>query len=372
MNASPVKSTSLSKLHLWEKVARKRIPLSFDFEITARCNNNCLHCYINLPAGDKKAIEAELSFNQIKEIVDEAVSLGALWCLLTGGEPLLRKDFADIFLYLKKKGLLISVFTNATLLNREHIRLFKRYPPRDIEVTVYGITQATYERVTRVSGSHATFNAGLNRLLDNHLNVRLKAMALRSNLTEFQKIARFCHEKTGDSFRFDPFLHLRYDGDPQRNQEIIAERLSPAEIVALESEDPRRFQALQKDCGKLPEADLPDDKRDQLFSCGTGIHSFSVSSNGLFRLCPALWHPDCVYDLKVKSLSDAWNHFAPRVRNMRAGRKDFSEQCGRCALINLCMWCPAHAFLETGQLDQPVDHFCRSAHARSDMLNNRP
>jgi len=79
----------------------------------------------------------------------EAVELGAFWCLITGGEPLLRKDFADIYLCLKNKGLLVSVFTNATLLNRDHIELFKKYPPRDIEVSVYGVTPETYESVTR-------------------------------------------------------------------------------------------------------------------------------------------------------------------------------------------------------------------------------
>jgi len=196
-------------------------------------------------------------------------------------------------------------------------------------------------------------------------------MALRSNLTEFQKIARFCRKKANNDFRFDPFLHLRYDGDPQRNQEIMAERLSPQETAALEYADLKRFQALQKDCDKLLETDLPDNSN-QLFFCGTGINSFSISCNGLFRLCPALWHPDCVYDLKTESLTDAWNHFAPRVRNMRANRKAYSDQCGACQLVNLCMWCPAHAFLETGKLDQPVDSFCRSAQARAEMLNKHP
>jgi len=163
---------------------------------------------------------------------------------------------------------------------------------------------------------------------------------------------------------------LRYDGDPQRNQEIIAERLSPEETAALEYEDPERFKALQKDCDKLFEIKGPDNPN-QLFFCGAGINSFSIGYNGLFRLCPALCHPDCVCDLKTKSLTDAWNHFVPRVRNMRAGRKAFRDQCGGCPLLDLCMWCPATAHLETGKLDQPVDHFCRTARARLEMLNTR-
>jgi MoaA/NifB/PqqE/SkfB family radical SAM enzyme len=181
---------------LWKKRKGKRALISFDLEVTARCPNNCRHCYINLPANDREARAKELSLKEIEVIADEAVSLGALGCLITGGEPLLREDFFDIYRCLKRKGLLVSVFTNATLVNDEHIRLFKRNPPRDIEVSVYGVTQETYERVTRTPGSFAAFMRGLNLLLDSGINVQLKAMALRSNIHELPEIIQFCREKT--------------------------------------------------------------------------------------------------------------------------------------------------------------------------------
>src|SRR5665648_38573 len=149
-----VSSTSLPEFNLWQKLANRRVPLSFDLELTARCNNACSHCYINLPAGDKKARQKELTLDEISGIADQAVELGALWCLISGGEPLLREDFADIYVMLRRKGLLLSVFTNACLINEEHVALFQKYPPRDIEVTVYGVTQETYERVTQRPGSY--------------------------------------------------------------------------------------------------------------------------------------------------------------------------------------------------------------------------
>jgi len=346
----------------------KRALISFDLEITARCNNNCRHCYINLPAGDKEAKEKELRLEEIGEIGNEAVSLGAVWCLITGGEPLLREDFPDIYLYLKKKGLLISVFTNATLVTEEHIKLFKKYPPRDVEVSVYGINKATYEQVTRTPGSFAAFHQGLDLLLGSGLNVRLKAMALRSNLYEQPAIARFCRERTKDYFRFDPFLHLRYDRNPARNTEITAERLSPAEIVALEQSDPERFQALKKGCDKLIAPEFSHTTCNHLFHCGAGSESFGLSYDGLFRLCSSLWHPDCVYNLKQGTLTDAWQKFTPKIRALQSERREFLETCHKCPLINLCMWCPAHASLETGELDAPVAYFCQVAHARADAL----
>ncbi len=352
----------------WTGANAKRRLFTIDFELTARCNNECRHCYINLPAGDRKAKAKELSLEEIADVAGQAVSLGALWSLLTGGEPLLREDFADIYLLLKRKGLLVSVFTNAALISDEHVKLFKKYPPGNMEVSVYGVTRETYEKVTRKPGSFEAFSRGLALLLENGIRVRLKAMALRSNAHELAAIADFCRARTKDYFRFDPFLHMRYDRDRKRNAEIAAERLSPDEIIALERSDPERSQALrERGCDLiLPEEHEPG--CDHLIKCGAGRDSLVVGADGGVRLCYSLCHPDCVYDLRAGSLSDAFFHFVPKVRDIRSGRKDFTTKCNGCPLMNLCLWCPAHAHLETGKLDEHVDYFCEVAHAREKMI----
>jgi len=368
MKESVVSYLSLPEFSLWKKIKGKRTLLSFDLEITARCNNNCRHCYINLPADDKTAKKNELAIEEIDEIADEAVALGALWCLLTGGEPLLREDFFDIYLSLKKKGLLISVFTTATLITAEHVRLFRKYPPRALEVTVYGATEETYEGITRKPSSFAAFKQGLDLLDSNGIKVTLKAMALRSNIHEMPKIARFCRKRTQNAFRFDPFLHLRFDGNPYRNNEIKSQRLSAEEIVTLEQSDTKRFQALQKECSEIFPPEFSQTTDNHLFGCGAGTRSLTVGYDGRLRLCSSLWHPDCVYDLRKGSLSHAWRIFFPGVRAMQSSKQAFMAKCQGCPLINLCLWCPAHAYLETGELDMPVEYFCEVAQARGKAL----
>jgi MoaA/NifB/PqqE/SkfB family radical SAM enzyme len=304
----------IQQFPLWDKLKARRVPLSFDLEITARCNNDCRHCYINLSAGDRAAQAQELTVAEIADLADQAVKLGALWCLITGGEPLLRPDFADIYLALKRKGLLVSVFTNATLVTEEHAWLFRKYPPRDVEVTVYGVTRETYEAVTRKPGSFDKFMRGLNTLFDTGVRVRLKTMALQSNLHEFDAIAEFCRARTKDFYRFDPQLHLRFDGNPVRNEEIKAERLTPEQIVALERADEDRFAALCEREDKLINPEFTHIGCDHLFHCGAGNGSFNVSYDGRFRLCSSLWAEGTTYDLRRGTLAEAWHELVPRVR----------------------------------------------------------
>lgn len=365
MNQSQVSSISLADFPLWHKMKEKNRIFEFLLELTARCNNNCSHCFINLPADDRSAKENELNFEEIMTIADQAVQMGALWCTISGGEPLLRNDFKDIYLGLKRKGLKVSVFTNATLIKEEHVELFKKYPPQDIEVTVYGVTKETYEAVTRRSGSFQAFINGLNLLLQNGIRVRLKAMVLRSNFKELPQIVQFCRKRTKDHFRFDPFLHLRYDLNPVRNEEIKSERLTPQEIVAIEMADTERLKIMEKACDKLKNLKYSDVISDRLFICGTGTDSFDVSYDGNMRLCMSLNHPNCTYDLRKGSLEDAWQNFVPKIRDMRSNNKRFLNTCRVCPIINLCYWCPAHAYLETGELDSWTEYFCQVAHERA-------
>jgi radical SAM protein with 4Fe4S-binding SPASM domain len=353
---------------LWDKMKGKHVPLSFDLEITARCSADCRHCYINLPASDAAATSAELTAHQLLGIARQAVDLGAMWCLVTGGEPLLRDDFEEIYLGLKRMGLLVSVFTNACLVTHHHVELFKQYPPRDVEVTVYGVTRDTYEAVTRRPGSFDAFMRGLDRLQAGGVRLRLKAMALRSNLHEQPAIADFCRARTKDYYRFDPQLHMRFDGNAARNLEIRGERLTPDEIVALERSDQERSRAMQETCDALINPEFGRRGGDHLFQCGAGNGSFTVSFDGRFRLCSSLWAEGTTYDLREGTLADAWVNFVPKVRDLRSRRKQFLDSCRKCEIVNLCLWCPAHAHLETGMLDGATPDFCAAAHGRAEAL----
>ncbi|MEO0108930.1 MAG: radical SAM protein, partial [candidate division WOR-3 bacterium] len=261
--------------------------------------------------------------------------------------------------------------TNACLVNDDHVRLFQRYPPRDIEVTVYGVTPEVYERISRVPGSYDMFRRGLDRLMAAGIKVRLKAMALRSNIHELPAIAEFCRLRTKDYFRFDPQLHLRFDRDPSRNKEILAERLLPREVAAIEQMDQERSDELERNCDRFIWSTEVHRDCNHLFHCATGRYEFTISSEGRLRLCSSLWAPGTTYDLRQGSLKKAWEDFVPGVLSMESGNPTYRERCRVCKIVNLCLWCPAHAYLETGKMDEWVEYFCQVAHARAEAIKAR-
>ncbi len=222
-------------------------------------------------------------------------------------------------------------------------------------------------RLVVVRDLFGDFMRGLDLLIDAGLRVRLKAMALRSNAHELGRISCFCRERTKDYYRFDPQLHLRFDGNAARNIEIQSERLSPLEVVDVERADEERFAALQRGCseGRLVRPELEQSRSDRLFCCDAGNHSFTVGHNGVFRLCSSLCHPETTYDLRSGSLREAWDTWVPHVRGMRGSDTEFLTKCSACSLVDMCLWCPAHAALETGAMDGWVEYFCEVAHTRA-------
>jgi len=132
-----------------QKSAKLRIPLSGSLELTRHCNLSCIHCYATDSSGDilpGDSRQREMETTKILSVIDEICEAGCLYLLITGGEPLLRKDFPEIYRYAKRKGLVITVFSNGILIKEEIIELFKVLPPHVVEISLYGATAETYEK----------------------------------------------------------------------------------------------------------------------------------------------------------------------------------------------------------------------------------
>ncbi|MQY69732.1 MAG: radical SAM protein [Firmicutes bacterium] len=351
---------------LWEKMKGKGLLSQVSMELTERCNNNCIHCYVNLPIDDEEAKQKEITFAEIRKTVDEAAKMGCLFWYFTGGEPLLREDFSDIYLYLKRKGMRVTLFTNAILIDSEIARLFKKYPPQNLEVSTYGLSQKTYEAVTRNPGSFDAFMQGINLLKENNIPFTLKTAVLQQNFHEIEKMRDFAQSLTGEPLGVVLKLNLgsRFNGGSKRNF-IKRLRLSPGKIMEVLKQDEESYR---KDIERFCQKFLGVPKDDQLFICGAGVGGCHIDAYNNFQLCMLLRHPDCVYSLRKGSFKEAWEKFVPQVREIRANNKKYQNKCQRCFLKSLCEQCPAWSWMEHGVLDEPVEYLCQIAHTEAVWL----
>ncbi len=340
---------------------------SLDMELTERCNNNCIHCYINRPANDVAAHDRELSTFEIQKILEEAAGLGCPRVRFTGGEPLLRPDFADIYIFARKLGLKVMLFTNATLITEAMADLFCRIPPLEkIEVSVYGMMPETYEAVTRIPGSFQAFERGVRLLQEKNIPFIVKGVLLPSSQQDIAALdawaATIPWMDRPPSHNF--FFTLCARGNCSKSDVIKRIRIEPEEgVAALMHRSKKFFKDSKEFCSKFMKP-----YGDRLIVCAAGMGSGCVDAYGIFQPCMILRHPEVSYDLKNGSLKDALENFFPAVRERRVTNKDFLKRCAVCFLGGLCEQCPGKSWTEHGTLDTPVDYYCDIAHAQARSL----
>jgi len=327
-------------------------PLECQFELTYRCNLRCIHCYC-------KGLEhraKELSTTEVKRILDELAEAGCVWLALTGGDPFVRRDFLSIYKYAKAKGFIITLFSNAQGLTKKIIAVLAASPPFCLEVTLNGITAATYERISRIKGSFCRAMQNIRRLKDRKIPLLLKTNCLTENRSEVVKIKQWVEDFLGRPaedkyyFQYDPMIFPRLNGDtaPCRY------RLSPSEvsrIVAGDSDLSRQYrQYLECD---FPRQQAP---RDRLYQCDSWEQLVIIDPFGKARFCQ--YSDRFSIDLKKERLA---RKFAALAVKIRQERFTTDSRCRDCRLRPICNWCPARAYLETGDREKPVDYFCAIA-----------
>jgi sulfatase maturation enzyme AslB (radical SAM superfamily) len=149
--------------HLKEVRDMPRLPLEGSLDLTYLCNNNCRHCWLRIPAGSPER-QRELTLDEIKGIVDEARKMGCRHRSISGGEPMLRPDFAEIFDYITRKLVSYSLNTNGMLTTPGIARLMTRRGNK--MVALYGATAEVHDHVTRHPGSFEATMRGFACLVD--------------------------------------------------------------------------------------------------------------------------------------------------------------------------------------------------------------
>jgi len=361
-----------------------RLPLEGNIDLTYRCNCNCRHCWLWIPANDRVE-KGELSFDEISRIMGEARAMGCRRWLISGGEPMLRPDFADIFDRLTLRSLPYSLNTNGTLITPTIARLLKRKGAK--MVALYGATAEIHDHITRTPGSFAATMQGFAYLREAKAGFIVQIIPMRDNYHEFDAMKRLALSLSPVYRVGAPWLYLSACRSAARNREISRQRLDPADVIHVDppdlTDDDEGMTAFR--CNDKPEACCgtgaddrpiachPHSEDNRLFAaCIAAGRDFHVDPYGGMTFCPFVKDPALRYNLRKGSFREAWDDFIPALAHKVQGGREYEENCGCCERRADCRWCPAYGYLEHGRYAAKVAYLCGLAdEARSYRENWR-
>jgi len=352
-----------------------RVPLNGTFELTARCNLSCKMCLIR-QHNDEKVRMRERTAEEWIDIARQAKEAGTLGLLLTGGEPLLRVDFARIYTEIASMGFVLTIYTNATLITDEILDLFRRLPPHNIGVTVYGASAKSYGRVTGSSGAYERMLDGVDKLrrLPSRLSVR--TTIIEDNLEDLDEIMYWAISLGPEvNFNVSRIVTMPVRGgiaevkacrlSPEQNVDMLRRVyqkriIEPLTVFFEENPDTGfdksladilRGEVEEKNCSQL-------ETEYTIYGCEAGINSYTITWDGKLIGCQLLGDC-CTYPFDEGFIS-AWEKFPEQVKLVSP-----PDKCKSCSTP--CTSCYATRLAETGQMEGWPEYICREAKLKERM-----
>lgn len=323
---------------IYLKAEALKIPLHVLLELTQRCNENCIHCYIK-GAKDKFTLssdEKELTFEQIVKLLDELVQEGTLNLTFTGGEALLREDFFAIAQAAKERNFAVSIFSNAQLINEDCADKLAKIMPVCIYFSIYGTEAFTHDRITQLPGSFERLLNAIQLLKERQIKVGLKTIVMKNNIGQLKEVFILGKLLGVETHEFGEEITAKIDGFCQPKSFQIDE-------LSL-------YSYYKGDIPTSPDyvEELPLDKALKRPVCGAGVFGVCISCYGDVYPCVEWRMP--LGNIKFKSFKEIWHNEEGFLGELRSVR-EYGDLvvCRSCSLVNFCRRCPGRAFLDTGE-----------------------
>jgi MoaA/NifB/PqqE/SkfB family radical SAM enzyme len=332
-----------------------RLPLEGSIDLTYRCNDNCRHCWSRISPNAKEKQE-ELTFEDIKKIVDEAKTMGCRRWSISGGEPMLRPDFSQIFEYITSSSISYSINTNGTLITPKIAQLMRRKGTK--MVALYGATAEVHDHITRNPGSFEATMRGFAFLREAGAGFIVQVIPMKDNYHQFKDMVELA-ESLSLHYRIGAtWLYPSASGDPERNSEIMAQRLPAKEVVELDKPDLAYEEWRENEDFSCPNAH----EDGYLFaSCINSRRSFHIDPYGQMTFCYFIKEGALRYDLRKGSFKECWETFIPSLAHRIKVTQEYLENCGPCEFRKDCYWCPVYGYLEHRRFDAKVSYLCAVA-----------
>ena len=350
--------------YLHSKACQTLTPLSGSFELLPLCNMNCRMCYIRISKEEQEAIQPLHTIEEWLELGKTLRDKGMLYLLLTGGEPFLYPGFKEILQGIQKMGIIVSINTNGTLIDKETVEWLKETPPSRLNITLYGASNATYDRLClNPKGFTQVVNA-IHLLKDAGISIKINCSVTPYNMNDLEDIINFCRE---EELLLDVATYMF---PPMRKDESLKgtnDRFTPedAAYYYLKSKIYMNGEESFLEYMKNPDfkkwhLNLPDEQCEEegnCIRCKAGKSSFWVTWKGDLYPCGMI--PDnSAKNVFIDGFDEAWKYATDLTKNIR-----LPYACSVCELAESCRACAAMVYTETGNYTTVPEYRCKMIHA---------
>lgn len=350
---------------LVNKATANRTPINATIELTPTCNFRCDMCYIRMEKSQAEKRGGLRSIEEWLHIANQLQEIGTLFILLTGGEPLLYPDFKELYIRLKEKGFILTINTNATLIDDETVRLFQRLKPRRVNVSLYGVTNGTYLNLCHATNGFDRCLEGLKRLKEYGIDTKLNLTLTRQNIKEHRQMLELADE-------WDlPMLTNSYISVYSRPEcattlpldtcRPVPDEVAHAEVEALEHKYGKEYTSYATHVlQQLERGESPVPAEGIGLACRAGKSSAWINWQGVMTPCVDMETP--AVSLLSTTVSDAWKQIVTKCEQL-----PFHKECAGCTLRSICDVCYANARNEKGQCGG-IGYLCRIAKSKKKQM----
>lgn len=345
--------------YLYQKAVTYKIPLAGTFELTARCNMNCRMCYVWLSKEQVKKLGGERTAEDWIKLAEKCRDAGMLYLLLTGGEPFLYKDFEALYKELNQMGFIISINTNATMIDEKRADWLAENPPNRMNITLYGASDKTYQDLCNNPKGYTQVTKAIALLKERGITLKLNCSLTPYNVHDLEQMIDYARKEKiyiqTSSYMFPPVRKSEeYAG---RGNRFTAKEAAfyTYEIERLrlgETDYKKKMEGLQKSIELAEKEYVPECGEAGKMECRAGKCTFWVNWKGEMLPCGMMNWP--LVDLKQVDFLHAWE----QIYNM-TDAISMPKACSSCKQKPFCTLCAASSYAETGTFGEKPVYYCQ-------------